>query len=174
MRERLAFLHHVDPTWPDVSDAALVASIDDWLVPALGEARSIADVGRIDLAAALLTILDWKRRAQIDELAPSHVEVPSGSRIAVDYSNPASPALAVRLQEVFGMAATPSVFGGRVLLTMQLLSPAHRPVQVTKDLAAFWRGSYVEVRKEMRGRYPKHDWPEDPASAAPHRGRRRT
>jgi ATP-dependent helicase HrpB len=174
VRDRLAFLHHTDPSWPDVGDDSLNSSLDEWLGPALGGARSMKEVASIDLVAALLSRLDWKRRALLEELAPSHVEVPSGSRIAIDYSNPAAPALAVRLQEVFGLAQTPSVFGGRVPLALHLLSPAHRPVQVTNDLAAFWRGSYAEVRKEMRGRYPKHDWPEDPSKAAAHRGRRRT
>lgn len=172
-RERLAFAHHADASWPDVSDDALTQTLDEWLAPAIAGARSTADVNAVDLSDALLSTLDWKRRAQLDQLVPTHVEVPSGSHISVDYSNPEAPALSVRLQEVFGLGATPMVFDGRVPLTLHLLSPAHRPVQVTKDLAAFWRGSYAEVRKEMRGRYPKHDWPEDPANAAPHRGRRK-
>ena len=151
----------------------LLASLDDWLAPAISAARSLADVARADLAGALLSLLDWKQRAQLDVLAPTHIEVPSGSQIRVDYGAPATPALAVRLQEVFGLASTPTVGGGRVPLTLHLLSPAHRPVQVTRDLAAFWRGSYQEVRKEMRGRYPKHDWPKDGLNAAPSRGRKR-
>jgi ATP-dependent helicase HrpB len=105
----------------------------------------------------------------LDALAPTHVEVPSGSRIRVDYSDPEAPVLAVRLQELFGLDATPSVAGGAVPLTLHLLSPAHRPVQVTRDLAGFWRQSYFEVRKELRGRYPKHAWPDDPMRAPPTR-----
>ncbi|NIP81896.1 MAG: ATP-dependent helicase HrpB, partial [Gemmatimonadetes bacterium] len=113
----------------------------------------------------------WERRADVDRLAPTHLEVPSGSRIRIDYGDPEAPALAVRLQEVFGLTETPTVAGGRVALTMKLLSPAHRPVQVTQDLASFWRDAYFEVRKDMRGRYPKHYWPENPLEA---RATRRT
>jgi len=121
----------------------------------------------VDLGAALTAMLDWKQRKALDELAPTHIEVPTGSRIPVDYSDPASPVLAVRLQEVFGVTESPRVAGGRVPVTMHLLSPAHRPVQVTRDLAGFWRTSYFDVRKDMRGRYPKHEWPEDPLTATP-------
>src|SRR5205823_64882 len=141
----------------------------DWLAPALDGARTMADVAKADLTAALLSRLDWKHRTQLDAIAPAHIEVPSGSQIAVDYSDPSAPALHVRLQEMYGQPTTPAVGNGTVPLTLHLLSPARRPVQVTRDLAAFWRGSYAEVRKEMRGRYPKHDWPEDPTGAAPSR-----
>jgi ATP-dependent helicase HrpB len=125
-------------------------------------------VERIDMSALLLDLLTWDQRRRLDELAPTHVTVPTGSRILVDYSDPRAPALAVRLQELFGLAETPCI-GGGVPLTLQLLSPAHRPVQVTRDLAGFWRTSYFDVRKELRGRYPKHEWPEDPLAAAPTR-----
>ena len=108
-----------------------------------------------------------EQRSALDDLAPTHLAVPSGSRVRVDYSTPAAPVLAVRLQEVFGLEETPRVGGGRVPVTLHLLSPAHRPVQVTRDLAGFWRTSYFDVRKEMKGRYPKHDWPEDPVGAMP-------
>jgi ATP-dependent helicase HrpB len=118
---------------------------------------------------ALLARVGWERRADVERLAPTHLEVPSGSRVALDYSDPDAPALAVRLQEVFGMTETPTVGGGRVTLTMRLLSPAHRPVQVTRDLASFWRDAYFEVRKDLRARYPKHPWPEDPLMAEPTR-----
>ena len=123
----------------------------------------------MDLGEALLVGVPWERRARLDALAPTHLEVPSGSRIRIDYSDPAAPALAVRLQEVFGMTETPRIGGGRVALTLRLLSPAQRPVQVTQDLASFWRDAYFEVRKDLRGRYPKHDWPEDPLEATPTR-----
>jgi ATP-dependent helicase HrpB len=167
LRERLAFLHHFDATWPDVSDATLVATMDTWLAPRVVGLRRRADVARIDLGAALLELLDWRQRAALDDLAPTHLVVPSGSRVPIDYSEPTTPVLAVRLQEMFGLADTPRIFGGRVPLTLHLLSPAHRPVQVTRDLAGFWRASYYDVQRELRGRYPKHDWPDDPLAAAP-------
>jgi ATP-dependent helicase HrpB len=173
LRERLAFLHAHDATWPDVSDDALLATLDAWLVPHLHGARALADVARLDLAALLLGRLDHARRRQVDALAPTHVEVPTGSRIPVDYADPRAPVLAVRLQELFGSRETPAVLGGRVPLTLHLLSPAHRPVQVTRDLAGFWAGSYADVRKDLRGRYPKHEWPEDPLAAAPTRRAKR-
>jgi ATP-dependent helicase HrpB len=152
-----------------VSDAALVASSREWLLPRLVGLRRRRDVDRLDLAALLREQLGWEQRASLDLLAPTHVEVPSGSRIRVDYSDPAAPVLAVRLQELFGLATTPTVAQGAVPLTLHLLSPANRPVQVTRDLAGFWRGSYFAVRKELRGRYPKHEWPEDPMQAVPTR-----
>ena len=169
LRERLAFLHAIDASWPDVSDAALTETLGTWLAPHLGKARSLADVARVDLAGALLGQLPWDRRAAIDELAPTHIVVPSGSRIPVDYADATAPVLAVRLQEMFGLADTPRIARGTVPLTIHLLSPAHRPVQVTRDLAGFWRTSYFDVRKEMRGRYPKHHWPDDPMAAEPTR-----
>jgi ATP-dependent helicase HrpB len=118
---------------------------------------------------ALTTMLDWRQRRALDELAPSHAVMPTGSRIPIDYADPDAPSVAVRIQEVFGLAESPRVLGGHVPLTMQLLSPAHRPVQVTRDLAGFWRTSYFDVRKDLRGRYPRHEWPEDPLAATPTR-----
>ena len=173
IRERLAFVHHLEPGWPDVSSAALGTTLEDWLLPRLHGLRSLADVGRVDLGEALLTRLDWRQRALLDELAPTHALVPTGSRVRLDYSDPAAPVLAVRLQEMFGATETPRIGGGRVPLTLHLLSPAMRAVQVTRDLAGFWRSSYHDVRKDLRGRYPKHDWPEDPTTAPPRRGTRR-
>ena len=167
LRERLAFLHATFPEWPDVSDEALAERISEWLSPELDHARSWADLARVDLSAALLGLLDWTLRRALDDLAPTHVEVPSGSRIPLDYTDPSAPVLAVRLQEVFGLTESPRIANGRVAVTMHLLSPAGRPVQVTRDLAGFWRTSYFDVRKDMRGRYPKHEWPEDPLTAAP-------
>jgi len=169
IRQRLAFLHTVDASWPDVSDAHLMETLGTWLAPYVGASRSFADLGRIDLAGALLSGLSWERRAALDELAPTHLVVPSGSRIPIDYSDATAPVLAVRLQEMFGLAETPTVARGAVPLTIHLLSPAQRPVQVTKDLAGFWRSSYFDVRKELRGRYPKHYWPDDPMQAEPTR-----
>ena len=174
MRQRLAFLHHHDDRWPDVSDDALRLEIDAWLTPALRESRSLDDVRRADLGAALLDRTDWSLRATLDRLAPTHITVPSGSRIPVDYSDAAAPVLAVRLQELFGSTVTPTVLDGRVPLVIHLLSPAHRPVQVTRDLPGFWRSSYADVRKDLRGRYPRHSWPEDPTTAtATHRAKPR-
>jgi ATP-dependent helicase HrpB len=152
-----------------VSDESLSAHLDDWLAPLIGTVRRLSQLDRIDFVAALSNLLDWKQRRALDELAPSHIEVPTGSRIAVDYADPAAPSLAVRIQELFGLADSPRVLGGRVPVTLQLLSPAHRPVQVTRDLAGFWRTSYFDVRKDLRGRYPKHEWPEDPMNATPTR-----
>ena len=167
LRQRLAFLHQQDAGWPDVSDSALAGSLDAWLAPRIVGMRSRADVSRLDLGAALLEALTWRQRAALDELAPTHITVPSGSRVPIDYADPAQPVLAVRLQEMFGCAETPRIAGGRVPLTLHLLSPAQRPLQVTRDLAGFWRTSYFDVRREMRGRYPKHDWPENPLAATP-------
>jgi ATP-dependent helicase HrpB len=166
-RERLAFLHAQFPGWPDVSEDALLGSAREWLLPHLRGMRRRSEVNGLDLSSLLLARLNWEQRARFDVLAPSHIEVPTGSRIRVDYSDPGQPVLAVRLQELFGLDATPTIGGGAMPLTLQLLSPAYRPVQDTRDLAGFWRGSYYEVRKELRGRYPKHEWPDDPISAAP-------
>ena len=170
-RARLAFLHHVDATWPDVSDAALLESIDTWLGHQRGGARRLADV-RVS-AGAILALVQGSLRTRFEELAPERIEVPTGSRIALDYSDPAKPVLAVRLQEIFGLNETPRIAGGRVPVVMHLLSPAYRPMQVTTDLASFWKSGYFDVRKDLRGRYPKHHWPEDPLSAAPVRGAKR-
>ncbi|MFD6310445.1 ATP-dependent helicase HrpB [Streptomyces nigra] len=170
LRQRLTFLrlHRGDP-WPDVSDEALHARVDEWLEPELGRARRRADLGRIDAGQALTRLLPWAtgEAGRLDELAPERVTVPSGSRIRVDYGDPERPVLAVKLQEMFGLDASPTVAG--VPLLVHLLSPAGRPAAVTADLASFWRDGYRGVRAELRGRYPKHPWPEDPASAEPTR-----
>jgi ATP-dependent helicase HrpB len=171
--ERLAFLHAHVPGWPDVGDAALAASAREWLRPHLFGLRRREQVEALDLSALLFGRLSWQQRAQLDTLAPASVEVPSGSSIRVDYSDPLFPVLAVRLQEMFGLMETPTIAGGSVPLTLHLLSPANRPVQVTRDLAGFWRSSYFEVRRELRGRYPKHEWPEDPLCALPTRRAKR-
>jgi ATP-dependent helicase HrpB len=161
-RQRIAFLRHLDTQWPDLSDAALAASLDEWLVPFVdGAAR------RIDFASAIKTLVPWDRQRQVDALAPTHIEVPSGSRVPVDYTNPAEPTLSVRLQEMFGLTDTPRIGGGKVPVTIHLLSPARRPVQVTRDLASFWKSAYRDVKAELKGRYPKHYWPDDPLIAEP-------
>jgi ATP-dependent helicase HrpB len=169
LRERLVFLRRLDATWPDLSESALAASMQDWLLPRLSGLRRRSEVERLDLLGILLDSLSWEQRRALDQLAPTHVVVPTGSRILVDYGDPDAPVLAVRLQELFGLAETPRIANGLVPLTLHLLSPARRPVQVTRDLAGFWRSSYFDVRKELRGRYPRHEWPEDPLTAAPTR-----
>ena len=150
--------------WPDVSDAALLGSLDSWLGPWLDGVTRRDQLGRVDLAGALHGLLDWNAQRRLDELAPTHLTVPSGSRIALDYEG-AEPKLSVRLQEVFGLMDSPRIVDGRVPVTLELLSPARRPVQVTRDLASFWSRGYHEVRKELKGRYPKHYWPDDPHEA---------
>ncbi|WP_103537615.1 ATP-dependent helicase HrpB, partial [Streptomyces sp. B188M101] len=164
LRLRLAFLHRVlGSPWPDVSDGALLAETGAWLEPELSRARRRADLGRIDAGQALRRLLPWAtgEAVRLDELAPERIEVPSGSRIRVEYGGE-QPVLAVKLQELFGLAETPQLAGVPVLV--HLLSPAGRPAAVTADLASFWREGYRAVRAELRGRYPKHPWPEDPAT----------
>ncbi|QXD17030.1 ATP-dependent helicase HrpB [Rhodocaloribacter litoris] len=170
LRQRIRFLHYHRPgDWPDVSDEHLLATLPVWLGPYVQGLRRLDDLRRVDLAAVLAGLLDGRQHRALDRLAPDRLEVPSGSRIALDYSDPRQPVLAVRLQEVFGLTETPRIAGGAVPVTLHLLSPAHRPVQVTQDLAGFWRTTYFEVRKDLRGRYPKHHWPEDPTTATPTR-----
>jgi ATP-dependent helicase HrpB len=173
VQQRMLFMHRLDPTWPDVSDAVLSARASDWLAPHVVGLTRRDQLRRLDLAEILLGMVEWRRRAELDEMAPSHIVVPSGSRLRIDYGNPESPVLAVRLQELFGLIETPRIARGRVLLTLHLLSPAQRPVQVTTDLAGFWRNAYFDVRKELKGRYPKHYWPDDPLEAPPTRHTRR-
>lgn len=168
LRERLAFLHrHLGAPWPDVSESALHARVDEWLEPELSKARRRADLRRIDAGQALNRLLPWAtgEATRLDALAPERVAVPSGSRIRIDYSDPEQPVLAVKLQEMFGLAETPRIADGSVPILVHLLSPAGRPAAVTADLASFWRDGYRAVRAELRGRYPKHPWPEDPAAA---------
>lgn len=167
---RIAFARQLEPNdWPEVSDEHLRATADEWLLPSLSGLRTLADARRVDLAEAMLSRFDYRQRRRLDEIAPTHVTVPTGSRLRVDYTDPRAPFLAVRIQELFGLAATPAIGGGRFPLTLHLLSPAYRPVQVTRDLAGFWKSSYFDVRKDLRGRYPKHAWPDDPATATPTR-----
>ncbi|MFJ2582674.1 ATP-dependent helicase HrpB [Kitasatospora aureofaciens] len=171
LRERLAFLHTaIGAPWPDVSDAALLERADEWLEPELSRARRRADLARIDTTAALQRLLPWAtgEAGRLDELAPERITVPSGSKIRVDYSDE-RPVLAVKLQELFGWTAAPALAGGRVPLTIHLLSPAGRPAAVTGDLAFFWQNGYHAVRADLRGRYPRHPWPEDPTTAEPTR-----
>jgi ATP-dependent helicase HrpB len=165
LRQRLDFLHRTlgDP-WPDVSDQALTENLDSWLGPQLARVRSAEQLRRIDVGAALRALLPWPEAARLDELAPERVEVPSGSVVRIDYAQE-QPVLAVRLQEVFGWTSTPTLADGRVPLLLHLLSPARRPAAVTADLDSFWDNGYLGVRADLRGRYPKHSWPDDPRSA---------
>jgi ATP-dependent helicase HrpB len=167
LQQRLVFLHHHDADWPDVSDEALRDTLDEWLQPHLYGMKRVDDLQRLSLTELLKERLTWTQRDRLDDLAPTHLTVPSGSRRPIDYSSPEAPALAVRLQEMFGATETPRIHGGRVPLTMHLLSPAQRPVQITQDLANFWDETYFEVKKDMKGRYPKHYWPDDPLTATP-------
>ncbi|MFG2831501.1 ATP-dependent RNA helicase [Streptomyces sp. NPDC048434] len=171
LRQRMAFLHReLGAPWPDVSDAALLERVEEWLGVELGRARRRADLARVDAGQALPRLLPWATgdAARLDELAPERIEVPSGSRVRVDYGGE-QPVLAVKLQELFGLQESPRVAGGRVPVLVHLLSPAGRPAAVTADLASFWRDGYRSVRAELRGRYPKHPWPEDPSAAEPTR-----
>ena len=174
-RRRVAFLARVRPEdgWPDLSDEHLLATLEDWLAPMLAGIGRRSHLARLDLAGALRALVPWPLQGRLDALAPAQLEVASGARIAVDYGPAEGPVLAMQLQHLFGQLDTPSVADGRVAVTLHLLSPARRPIAVTKDLRSFWANVYPEVRKEMRGRYPKHHWPEDPLSAAPGVRRRR-
>ena len=173
LRQRMAFLHGaLGAPWPDVSDDALLVDLQAWLGPDLARVRGARDLGRVDVVQALRRLLPWPDASRLDALAPERLTVPSGSSLRVDYTGD-QPVLPVRLQEVFGWRATPRLADGRVPVLLHLLSPAGRPAAVTADLGSFWTTGYLAVRAELRGRYPKHAWPDDPLSAAPVRGVRR-
>src|SRR5215468_8915405 len=169
-RDRVMFLRKAEgESWPDLSDAALAGTSDDWLVPALYDKTSLKDFSAGDLSDAVMNLLPWELRARLEREAPTHFEAPTGTMLAIDYEAEQGPTIAVRLQELFGLNTHPSIAKGAVPLVLELLSPAQRPVQVTRDLPGFWRGSYAAVRSDLRGRYPRHPWPEDPANALPTR-----
>ena len=173
-RDRIMFLRAAQckapqNPWPDLSDDALAAQREAWLVPAFHDKTSLKEFSAGDLADALMTLLPWDLRARLEREAPTHFEAPTGTQLAIDYEAEQGPTIAVRLQELFGLNSHPSIAKGAIPLVLELLSPAHRPVQVTRDLPGFWRGSYAAVRADLRGRYPRHPWPEDPAGAAPTR-----
>jgi len=174
-RDRVMFLRKAEgDSWPDLSDDALAAQREAWLVPALYAKTSLKEFSAGDLSDALMTLLPWEMRARLEREAPTHFEAPTGTQLAIDYEAEQGPTIAVRLQELFGLNTHPSIAKGAVPLVLELLSPAHRPVQVTRDLPGFWRGSYADVKAEMRGRYPKHPWPDDPLTAlATRRAKRR-
>jgi ATP-dependent RNA helicase HrpB len=168
-RDRVIFLRAAGlgsggEEWPDLSDAAL-AQDSDWLVAAITGKVALAQIGADDLAEALMALLPWNLRRELEVAAPTHFAAPSGSSVAIDYQAQAGPTLAIRVQELFGLDRHPTIADGRVPLVVELLSPAHRPVQVTRDLPGFWRGSYASVKAEMKGRYPRHPWPDDPLAA---------
>jgi ATP-dependent helicase HrpB len=169
LRTRLAFLHEQDSeNWPDMSDAGLLARLESWLAPYLTGIIRRSQLRQVNVAEALISGIDWNQRQKLDQLAPTHWTVPTGSHIRIDY-RPEGPALPVRLQEMFGATETPKIAGGKVAVTLHLLSPAQRPLQVTSDLIGFWQGSYAQVKAEMKGRYPRHYWPDDPLQAEPTR-----
>jgi ATP-dependent helicase HrpB len=173
-RDRVMFLRKAEGEvsqnlWPDLSDDALAAQREAWLAPALYDKTSLKEFSSGDLSDALMLLLPWELRARLEREAPTHFEAPTGTLLAIDYEAEQGPTIAVRLQELFGLGIHPLIAKGAVPLVLELLSPAHRPVQVTRDLPGFWRGSYAAVRSDLRGRYPRHPWPEDPASAMPTR-----
>jgi ATP-dependent helicase HrpB len=169
-RDRVMFLRHSEGAdWPDLSDAALATGAEEWLAGALAGRTALATLPADEFAAALGELLPWPLRRRLDAEAPVYFEAPTGTRVAIDYASDGGPKIAIRVQELFGLDRHPAIAGGKVPLAIELLSPAQRPVQTTRDLPGFWRGSYAAVRAEMRGRYPKHPWPDDPIAAAPTR-----
>jgi ATP-dependent helicase HrpB len=165
-RDRVTFLRRTEGNeWPDLSDAALAANVSEWLAPMLEDKTAIAQVAGDELSTALHALLPWPLKRRLDAEAPTHFAAPSGSSVPIDYDDAEGPKLSIRVQELFGLGHHPSIAGGKVPLVVELLSPAHRPVQVTRDLPGFWRGSYAAVKSDMRGRYPRHPWPDDPLQA---------
>ncbi|MCI5165376.1 MAG: hypothetical protein D3903_04635 [Candidatus Electrothrix sp. GM3_4] len=167
LQVRLIYLRNWQPAadWPDLSDATLLAELEEWLFPYLSGIRTIKGCAALNLEQIFRSRLNYQQQQRLEKDAPTHLQVPSGSRIRLEYRPDEPPVLAVRLQEVFGLAETPAVCQGRIPVVLHLLSPARRPVQITQDLRGFWQSSYFAVRKEMKGRYPKHHWPVEPWSA---------
>jgi len=167
LRDRVMFLRRAEgDEWPDVSDEALARTADEWLAPFLTDKTSLSQIGGDDLAAALDALIPWNLRKRLDAEAPTHFTAPTGSNVPIDYEAEQGPTVSIRVQELFGLATHPTIADGGVPLVLELLSPAHRPVQVTRDLSGFWRGSYADVKTDLRGRYPKHPWPDDPLIAS--------
>ncbi|MBT3069781.1 ATP-dependent helicase HrpB [Rhodomicrobium sp. Az07] len=168
LRHRVGFLRAAEgEEWPDLSDAPLGETAAAWLAPFLAGKTKLSEIGADDLGTALAALLPWHLNRRMDDEAPTHFEAPTGNRHAIDYETAGAPALHIRVQELFGLTQHPCIAGGRLPLTLHLLSPAHRPIQITRDLPGFWKGSWAAVKAEMKGRYPRHPWPDDPASAAP-------
>jgi ATP-dependent helicase HrpB len=174
LQARILCLRHLqaDDDWPDVGDGALSADLS-WLAPFLCGMNKVGQLKRLKLGEILFSMLSWEKQRQLEREAPSTYTVASGSKIRIDYRLGEPPVLAVRIQEMFGQATTPAVCSGRLPLLLHLLSPARRPIQVTSDLAGFWQRGYPEVKKELKGRYPKHFWPDDPLTAEAVRGVKR-
>jgi ATP-dependent helicase HrpB len=173
-RDRIMFLRRSEgerspDSWPDLSDQGLEASAGEWLTPLLADKTALANISGDELQTALHERVPWALRRRLEAEAPTHFEAPTGSRVPIDYEAEGVPKIAIRVQELFGLDRHPAIAGGKIPLVIELLSPAQRPVQTTRDLPGFWRGSYAAVRAEMRGRYPKHPWPDDPLAAAPTR-----
>jgi ATP-dependent helicase HrpB len=168
LRQRVFFLRAAgEQEWPDLTDEALAKTATDWLAPYLGGKAKLSEIGTSDLEVALNALVPWGLKRRLEEEAPAHFEAPTGNRHAIDYETAGAPALHIRVQELFGLRHHPSIAGGKLPLTLHLLSPAHQPIQITRDLPRFWQGSWTAVRAEMKGRYPRHAWPDDPASAVP-------
>jgi ATP-dependent helicase HrpB len=168
LRARAGFLRAAgEDEWPDLTDEALAKGAAEWLAPFLSGKTKLSEIGADDLGAALDSLLPWHLQRRLEEEAPTHFEAPTGNRHAIDYETAGAPALHIRVQELFGLKHHPSIAGGKLPLTLHLLSPAHRPIQITRDLPGFWKGSWAAVKTEMKGRYPRHPWPDDPASAVP-------
>ena len=173
-RQRVAFLRKAEGAeWPDLTDDALARGAPEWLEPLLMDKTALSQLGADELSNAVMNLLPWPLRRRLDAEAPTHFTAPTGSSVPIDYEAEQGPTVSIRVQELFGLAAHPAIAGGRVPLVIELTSPAHRPVQVTRDLPGFWRGSYADVKAEMRGRYPKHPWPDDPLTAPPTRRAKR-
>ncbi|MEO8419644.1 MAG: ATP-dependent helicase HrpB [Hyphomicrobium sp.] len=168
LRDRVGFLRASGgEEWPDLADAALASTVSEWLCPFLVGKTKLSEIDADDLSAALDALLPWNLKRRLDEEAPTHFEAPTGNRHAIDYETAGAPALHIRVQELFGLTQHPAIARGKLPLTLHLLSPAHRPIQITRDLPGFWKGSWGAVKADMKGRYPRHPWPDDPASAAP-------
>jgi ATP-dependent helicase HrpB len=168
LRDRVGFLRAAgEGEWPNLTDQALAKAIAEWLAPFLAGKTKLSEISADDLGRALDALLPWNLKRRLEQEAPTHFEAPTGNRHAIDYEAAGAPALHIRVQELFGVTQHPSIADGKLPLTLHLLSPAHRPIQVTRDLPGFWKGSWAAVKAEMKGRYPRHPWPDDPASAAP-------
>jgi ATP-dependent helicase HrpB len=168
LRDRVGFLRAAgEDEWPDLTDEALAKTVAEWLAPFLAGKTKLSDIGADDLGAALDVLLPWNLKRRLEHDAPTHFEAPTGNRHAINYETAGAPALHIRVQELFGLTQHPSIANGKLPLTLHLLSPAQRPIQITRDLPGFWKGSWTAVRAEMNGRYPRHPWPDDPTSAAP-------
>jgi ATP-dependent helicase HrpB len=167
LRERIGFLHRtIGAPWPDVSDAALLERLDDWFTPYQSDARGLSDISAGSLTSGLMALVSHELQRDLSRLAPTHFEAPTGQRHPIQYDGE-EPLLTIRVQELFGLKQHPAIGGGRLPLLLELTSPAHRPIQTTRDLPGFWAGSWKDVRAEMRGRYPRHSWPERPEEALP-------